>query len=120
MNRIISGLELSVNVTRDSVMLKVFIPWDHPAAIVLLALLGLFMMAGLISLVDIVRYRDTMVYRASSPIFCGLIMGSIILGYISLFFWIGEPTTTNCSLRVWFGGLGFCLLYGCGALSFLS
>jgi len=111
MTKHLSGIELVMNVTREDVITKVYVDWDHPAAITMAVVVFLLVISSVFCLIDLIRYRDTMVYRASSPVFCAVILLSITLGYISLLFWAGLPTKVSCALRAWLGGIAFCLLY---------
>ncbi|KAJ3322678.1 hypothetical protein HDU76_013830 [Blyttiomyces sp. JEL0837] len=67
--------------------------------------LGVSIILGLMAWVYLNRERR--IVKASSPIFCEVILLGSVLGLISAYFWIGQPTSTLCQLRVWFAGIGF-------------
>lgn len=111
MKQLISGIQFSVNLTRAEVIEYVYVDWNDAAGIVFLVLVSIFIVAALFSYVDLFIFRNTIAYRASSPLFCALILFGIVLIYISLFFWVGEPTNATCMIRPWLAGIGFNLIF---------
>jgi len=68
---------------------------------------GLFMIA-------IFWYRAHAVIRASSPLFCELILIGALLSYSSIFALVQNPiSTTSCVVAPWLAHLGFSTAFGC-------
>jgi hypothetical protein len=111
MSQLLSGINFSVNLTRSDVIELVFVHWNESVAIIVAVLAAILLVCAILSTVDLLAYRNTIAYRASSPLFCGLILVGVVLIYISVFFWIGQPTDASCMLRAWFGGIGFTLIF---------
>lgn len=107
MKTILPGIDFRFNLTLDGVLIREFIPYTSAAAIVAVIWVVVFLIMMIISLLDLFIYRDTVVYRTSSPLFCALIGVGISGIYVSVFGWIGTPTVALCAVRPWLAGVGF-------------
>lgn len=58
----------------------------------------------------VIKYRYTPVMSYSSPYFLLLSLLGLAIFSSSILFWVGVPTDAICSLRVWFGFIGYCLV----------
>lgn len=67
---------------------------------------------SLIGAILIAVYRDSKAVKAASPLFLIFILLGVTLSCISVFFWSGKPTTSNCMTRTWLGGIGFIFIFG--------
>jgi phosphoglycerol transferase MdoB-like AlkP superfamily enzyme len=101
------SIEFKFNYTLEGVLIRDFINYSSPGATIAIVWVVLFLILLIISLVDLTIYRDTVVYRTSSPLFCALIGLGIVAIYVSIFGWIGKPTAALCAMRPWLAGVGF-------------
>nr|XP_020637632.1 taste receptor type 1 member 2 [Pogona vitticeps] len=90
-----------------------YLQWDSPVAIFLLffTFLGLLTAGGL--LLIFVRHANTPVVRSAGGPLCFLMIASLIVGFCSLFFYIGQPTEVKCICRRMVFSLCFTICMAC-------
>lgn len=100
-------------IPSDSAQFEVlFIDWKDPLAIVVMVLACLFVILSLVIGGVMMKFQETPVVKRSSPLFVYIIIFGLILGFCSVFPWIGEPSPASCHLRAWLVCFAFVLVYG--------
>lgn len=56
--------------------------------------------------------KDSPVVKRSSPLFCHFILIGLILIWISLWLWMGDPSDSLCSAKLWVGLVGYSVVMG--------
>lgn len=100
------------NVTLADVLEYFYVKNNDPLGITLTVFTIISLIASVLILILVIVYRDNYVIRQASPIFCLIVIGGCIIGQASVFSWVGEPSQTSCSSRIWVGGIAFAIVYG--------
>lgn len=111
-----NGVELFVDYSNPSnnPYIVVFIRWSSPEAIVLIILCSGLILAALLSCIDVIWNWQSPVYRASSPLFCLIILLGIITGSISPILLIGNRNSiASCMTPWWLIGIGYAAIFSC-------
>jgi len=88
-----------------------FVDYKHPAAIVMVTLCIILVIICVLTFIGLVIYRDHKVIKASSFVFCLLIVSGCSLGALSIFTLVGYPTNVSCMSRPWIMSLSFGLIF---------
>jgi len=88
-----------------------FIQWNSAFAITVIVILGVLVALQVLTSAAILIKRDTPIMAYSSVPFLISMQVGIVLIYVSVLAWFGDPTTGSCNVRIWFGFFGFALLY---------
>ncbi|XP_059178139.1 probable G-protein coupled receptor CG31760 isoform X2 [Physella acuta] len=75
-------------------------------------IISVMIVACLVVIAVIVKYRKELVIKTASPIFLLLMCVGAILMCASVFVMYGEVTTLACTIQIWPFNLGFTILYG--------
>lgn len=110
---IMSDTKILVDFSNRSPYNILVMRWTMPGVFVLVFFLGLVILAAIGSMVDVIVHRKTPIYRASSPLFCLLILTGILICAISPLFMIGERTKCSCMVPWWLLGIGHALIFSC-------
>jgi len=87
--------------------------WEDGFAIVLLSLAGLGVTMALVISVLFLWQRNTPVVRATGGPLCQVILFSLIGSFISVVFFVGQPSDNKCKIRQVLFGLSFTLCVSC-------
>lgn len=110
---IMAETQILVDFTTRSPYNILVMRWTMPGVIVLVVFLGLVILAAIGSMVDVIVQRKTPIYRASSPLFCILILTGILICAIAPLFMIGERSKCSCMAPWWLLGVGHALIFSC-------
>ena len=88
-----------------------YVEWSNPLAIVITIVSVILIVLCLLTSIDFIIWIDTKVIRASSPLFCMLILLGGIMGFASALLFLGQPTNGVCLARIWLSGLAFATVY---------
>ena len=56
--------------------------------------------------------RDHFIVRASSLLFCMIIVLGVLFGYGAVFTFLTVPSVVSCTFRLWLASIGFVLVFG--------
>ncbi|KAL2084844.1 hypothetical protein ACEWY4_020362 [Coilia grayii] len=87
--------------------------WEDGFAIVLLALAGLGIIMALVIAVLFLWQRNTPVVRAAGGPLCQVILFSLTGSFVSVVFFVGQPSNLKCKVRQVLFGLSFTLCVSC-------
>ena len=91
---------------------RVFVDWGDAEAIVMVGLFSFGLIVTIFSLVVMMSHRCTPIMTYCSPRFvCGMVVGTIT-GFLNVFVWTGEPSSSSCLARPWMLMLNFVLIFG--------
>lgn len=110
--RMVPGVIWTANYTRESVTVKKYVNFRHPASIVITCIVGIFVMVLLANISHVKYYWMRDAYLASSPLFMIIILSGMILIAVSCIFWSLPPSIAICALRPWLAGIGWTLIVG--------
>ncbi|XP_007436306.1 taste receptor type 1 member 2 [Python bivittatus] len=79
--------------------LVVYLQWGHPVSVALLLLSALGFSATLGILATFARHASTPVVKSAGGKLCFLMLSSLVLGFCSVFSYVGVPTELRCLLR---------------------
>jgi hypothetical protein len=106
-------ISYSVDIIDAAIFEDILIDFNHPAglgiAIVTLVLGALALAIGILLLAR----RDHFIVRASSLLFCMVIVLGVLFGYGTVFTFLVVPTVISCTFRLWLASIGFVLVFGC-------
>lgn len=108
-----STIHMERNLTEEELISTLYVATNDTAGLTIGVIGLMVVICGIMILVDmfwVQRYH--IIYRASAPLFCLVILLGCILGLATIFVWMGQPTNNLCNLRVWLTSLAFCLVYG--------
>jgi basic membrane protein A len=92
---------------------ELFVDYTRGLGIALMVLAAICIAGTVVLIILTARFRNIKVFTSASPLFCFLIQGAAIVGYVAVFLWTGRPTTGTCIARAWLVNIGFILLYSC-------
>eukprot|EP01136_Pigoraptor_vietnamica_P033746 Opistho-1_new@96909 len=78
-------------------------------AFLALGALGEFL--AVVVFITMFLYRDHDIIKASSPLFCSIIIGGCMVGYATIFTMVPTASDATCGLNVWFGHLAFTITF---------
>lgn len=81
-------------------------------AIVLMIVAVLFILTAIAVFIVTYLARNVSVIRRANPLFCYFTLSGLILAASAIFFMVGRPTSVTCAAQIWFGGIGFALVFG--------
>jgi len=89
------------------------VPYDfYPGIQIALMILSSAGIVGTLAMgTAVYKYRAHPVIRYASPVFCAIILGGLIMAYMSVYFVAGEITKGLCAASQWFGHLSFCIIF---------
>lgn len=111
-----SGAKLVIDYSNPSAdpYVTVYVYWSSPEAIVLILLCAGLTMAAIASGIDLIVHWNSPVYRASSPIFCLIILIGVIMACVAPILRIGtHNTTVSCMIPWWIIGLAYTAIFSC-------
>eukprot|EP01137_Pigoraptor_chileana_P024674 Opistho-2@92926 len=76
-----------------------------------LALCAIGEVLAIVIFVFIVIYRSQDIIKASSPMFCSIIVAGCMLGYATVFTMVPTASNATCGLNIWFGHLAFTITF---------
>ena len=100
------------NTTPFSQIIPDVLSYGSGMAIVVMSISAISIIIAFISMVLFWRNREKPVIKRSSPIFCNMILGGLILIWISLFMWAGNQTDILCNSKLWLGAIGYAIVMG--------
>eukprot|EP01098_Paradermamoeba_levis_P003775 TRINITY_DN1673_c0_g8_i1.p1 TRINITY_DN1673_c0_g8~~TRINITY_DN1673_c0_g8_i1.p1 ORF type:complete len:273 (-),score=43.68 TRINITY_DN1673_c0_g8_i1:4-822(-) len=105
-----SVISIKLNVV-TRVDTYVYVDWNSPEAISFTIINVLMILMCLIFIGLLIVYRFPL--RSSSFTFSTLMVVGSLMVLVSVFFWIGEPSTASCNLRIWLAGIGQSMILAC-------
>eukprot|EP01130_Rhizamoeba_saxonica_P016977 TRINITY_DN7987_c0_g1_i2.p1 TRINITY_DN7987_c0_g1~~TRINITY_DN7987_c0_g1_i2.p1 ORF type:complete len:604 (+),score=101.74 TRINITY_DN7987_c0_g1_i2:86-1897(+) len=96
----------------SEVIVKLYPRLNDTVGILVLIFSSVLVLSCFVFAIDMALHMRSPVYFSSSVHFLALILVGNLLGAISIFFWILEPSFIVCQMRVWLFGLGFILVFG--------
>lgn len=94
----------------------VYLEWDHPVSIVLLLFSALGLLATLGILATFAHHTNTPVVRSAGGRLCFLMLSSLVLGFCSVFSYVGFPTELRCLFRLAGYSLCFTVCLACATV----
>lgn len=107
-----NGINNPRNLTSADIQERLYVQYGDPLGITVLILNGLVMVLAIATIIDTMIHRNAAVIRSAAYIFCLLVLLGVVIGALSSYFWLGEPSDAFCLLRPWLGGLGFSISFG--------
>jgi len=90
--------------------IQLWLKWGSAAGITLSILSGLGILACVVILIILYFQRNSKVITSATWQFLILMMAGAILGYGSIFTWIGYPKRYLCALRIWLPPMAFIII----------
>ena len=91
----------------------VYVEWKSPGVIFFIIFVALLIIASIGSMVDVAFNRRSPIYRASSPLFCFLILIGVTITACAPLFMIGKRTKCSCMAPWWTLGIGYAIIFSC-------
>jgi basic membrane lipoprotein Med (substrate-binding protein (PBP1-ABC) superfamily) len=112
MSEFLEGPVNQNNFTLSYFLVDLFVDYSSPSGIVIITLAVLGILVSTVSITLTSVNIETKTIHGASPLFCYLVISGCVLGFVSTFFWLGEPTVVMCQLRIWIGSLAYSLALG--------
>lgn len=84
--------------------------YNTPTGIAFLAVASLAIILTLLTFLCLIIYWDHPTITTATPQFLAIMLVGICCGFVSIYFWLGRPTTALCVLRYTFPTLSFTLV----------
>ena len=91
---------------------QVFVDWGDPEAIVMLSLSGVGLFVTFFCLLLMMYNRATPIMNYASPRFVNGMAIGVVVGFVNVLVWTGEPSASQCQARPWLLVLNFVLVFG--------
>jgi len=111
MDKLISSVNVVASLSESDVIRELFVASNSAFGVITMIIVIILMLIALALLVDVLIFRKHRVYKRSATLFCYFILIGAIIGYVSIFFWLGRPTNANCMIRIWLGAIAYGLVY---------
>ncbi|KAI9145878.1 7 transmembrane sweet-taste receptor of 3 GCPR-domain-containing protein [Paraphysoderma sedebokerense] len=72
---------------------------NNPIALFILILTTLLIFVTIVIAGLVIKYRNNHVIKAASPLFCILSLVGVLLAYVDVYLYIGQPTDVVCAFR---------------------
>ncbi|KAI9145882.1 hypothetical protein BKA69DRAFT_1121083 [Paraphysoderma sedebokerense] len=71
----------------------------NPLALFILIINSLLIIATIVVAALVIKHRKNHIIKAASPLFCILSLLGVLLAYLDVYFYVGQPTDAVCALR---------------------
>jgi len=85
--------------------------YETPTGIAFLVVTSVGILFTIITFILVIVYWNNPIIRTASPEFLLIMLVAISLGFVSVYFWLGKPTTALCILRFTFPSMVFVVMF---------
>eukprot|EP01097_Dermamoeba_algensis_P002830 TRINITY_DN2122_c0_g1_i1.p1 TRINITY_DN2122_c0_g1~~TRINITY_DN2122_c0_g1_i1.p1 ORF type:complete len:672 (-),score=119.81 TRINITY_DN2122_c0_g1_i1:174-2189(-) len=99
-------------ISDDKVFSPVYVAENSGPGIALYAVVSATNFCIFLSLLVVYSFRKRVIIAVTNEYFCYCILFGSMVGYSSIYLWIGQPSDATCLLRVWFLSIACVLIFG--------
>ena len=88
-----------------------YIKWNSTSAIIMISIVAIGIIVTVVIFILVVKNRTALVIRRSSPLFLYFMLIGILISFVSVLTYIGEPKEITCMIRPIILVLAFCLAF---------